>query len=50
MRDAAFNNASFGNIIVLEVERGYGKAGEEGSSVSVGEGLICCVDGVVMNI
>ncbi len=41
MGDATFNNASFGNIVVLEVEGGYGEAREEGSSVSVGEGLIC---------
>lgn len=43
MRDAPFNDASFGNVVVLEVEGGYGEAGEEGSSVSVGEGLICHV-------
>ncbi len=42
MGDAPFNDASFGNVVVLEVEGGYGEAGEEGSSVSVGEGLICC--------
>ncbi len=40
MRDAAFDNATFGNVVILKVEGGYGKAGEEGSSVSVGEGLI----------
>ena len=37
MRDASFDNASFGDVVVLEVEGGYGEAGEEGSSVSVGE-------------
>ena len=43
MRDTSFNDTSFGNVVVLEVKGCYGKAGEKGSSVSIGEGLICCV-------